>query len=385
MYYFRADANEQTGAGHMMRCLTIAQALRADCLFVCADEASAALPKAQGFETHILHTDYRDMEAELPALTALLQRGETKETLIVDSYRVTDTYLAVLRAFARVVLIDDNMEHAHPADMIINYNFHADLAAYKTLYTYGSAAAAPALQADDGTKAPGQDLQTGTEEAAAIRQPFGMAVFGDTRFLTGPQVAPVRKQFANCAYDVRTHAAHILVLAGGSDPANAAGAIYRALSEAFAQAGKERPAITVVCGRYSPHRAELEAQAKQDAHLRVLYDVEDMAALMCEADVCVSACGSTVYELCAVGLPFVCFSLFDNQEKLAAFLEEKGPVPYCGAFHYDAQETVKRIVAETIRLFDDADARREQCAAQRGLVDGDGAARIARVLGETGD
>ena len=55
-YYFRADGNAATGAGHLMRCLTIADALQAlpgpdpaDICFLCADEASGALAEAGGW------------------------------------------------------------------------------------------------------------------------------------------------------------------------------------------------------------------------------------------------------------------------------------------------------------------------------------------------
>ena len=353
MFYIRADANEQTGAGHMMRCLTIAKAASDDVTFLCADEASAALPEAYGFQTRILHTDYRNMEAELPVLSALL--AGNRPTILVDSYHVTDTYLAVLRAFARVVLIDDNMERAYPADAILNYNFHANPDVYASLY------------ANDGT-----------------------------RIVTGPSFAPVREQFLNRDYKVREAVEKILILAGGSDPLNAAGEIYTALRQKTAPKGNEitsinkrnndhakdavTPAFTIVCGKYSTHAGQLQARAKEDETLRILHDVEDMASLMCESDLCITACGSTIYELCAVGVPFVCYALADNQLGLAAYLEENGPAPYCGAFHTDRERTLEKIVTESARIASDYQARVAQCLEQRKLVDGNGARRIAQEV-----
>lgn len=373
MIFFRADANEKTGAGHMMRCLTIAQAV-SDTLkqpeqgdssfapgigFVCADEASAALPASRGFRTHILHTDYRDMESELALLSALMAEN-AKDTgngssasanvIVVDSYFVTDAYLAVLRAFARVVLIDDNMERTYPADVILNYNFHADADAYRALY------------ANDA----------------------------GTRIFTGPRYAPLREQFADRTYRVKESVEEILVLAGGSDPLNTAGAVTRVLLEDVVNDisnaiernndHKNRPRITVVCGPYNPHAAELAALAKQEASLRVLRDVEDMASLMCASDLCVSACGSTLYELCAVGLPFVCFSLADNQDELAAWMGENGPAPFAGAFHRDSSQTLLTLRDQVTRLATDYEARVMQCVEQRRLVDGLGARHIAKEV-----
>lgn len=376
MIFFRADANANTGAGHMMRCLTIAQAasprVQGDGSFVpgvgvhgdgsfvpgvgfiCADEASAALPISRGFRTHILHTDYRDMESELAGLSGILQGVQKNRplvpTVVVDSYHVTDTYLAVLRAFARVVLIDDNMERTYPADVILNYNFHADAAAYRALYANDTA----------------------------------------MRIFTGPHYAPVRAQFADRAYRVKETVEDILVLAGGSDPLNAAGAITRALLENVVNDiantiernndHNNTPRVTVVCGPYSPHAADLSTLAEREASPRVLQDVEDMASLMCAADLCISACGSTLYELCAIGLPFVCFSLADNQEGLAAWVCENGPAPYAGAFHKNAAQTLSAVCEQTTRLASDYEARVMQCVEQRKLVDGRGARHIAEEV-----
>ena len=367
MYCFRADANEYIGTGHMMRCLTIAQALSdmgTSVLFICADEQSARLPSQYGFATKILHTDYRHMEEELSALTRELPRDDIRQTehapvLIVDSYFVTDAYLAVLRAFYRIVLIDDNAERSYPADIVLNYNFHADREAYTALY--------------------GADK---------------------TRFLLGPFFAPVRAQFQNRDYRVRPDVKHILILSGGSDPDNAAGAILQTLRgtgpdtitqaprpaaahAADVQSAPPVPAdtdITIVCGSYNAHAETLDTYAKKDAHLRVLHNVEDMASLMCESDLAVSACGSTTYELCAIGLPFVCYALADNQLPLAAYLDVNGPVPYAGDFRTQPAYTCENIAKEIRRLMNNPGARTTLCIEERRLVDGRGAAHIASQI-----
>ena len=56
----------------MMRCMAIAGELARlqggteEIRFVCADEESGALAADNGFRSHVLGTDYRDMESELP-------------------------------------------------------------------------------------------------------------------------------------------------------------------------------------------------------------------------------------------------------------------------------------------------------------------------------
>ena len=69
MLLIRTDANKQIGSGHLMRCLTIAEAADSagiDTVFLTADEEAEKVLQERGRKYHILHTDFADMEEELP-------------------------------------------------------------------------------------------------------------------------------------------------------------------------------------------------------------------------------------------------------------------------------------------------------------------------------
>ena len=116
MYYFRADGSAVTGAGHLMRCLTVAQELQKriehpeELCFLCAEQASAELLQSWNMPVKILGTDPADLEGELSALEGLI-RG-SGHVFLVDSYAVTDAYLQALHRFGRVYLLDDMQQHA---------------------------------------------------------------------------------------------------------------------------------------------------------------------------------------------------------------------------------------------------------------------------------
>ena len=93
MFIIRADGNAKIGAGHLMRCLTIAEAVRKlpdgpEILVLCADEDSAKLASDRGFRTGVFQTDYQWMEEELPLWPQWIT--DEKNTILVDSYHVTD-------------------------------------------------------------------------------------------------------------------------------------------------------------------------------------------------------------------------------------------------------------------------------------------------------
>ena len=66
----RADGNREIAMGHIMRCLSIADALRgagAEVVFVTAGKETRQMLEERGYQNHILGTSFCDMEAEQPA------------------------------------------------------------------------------------------------------------------------------------------------------------------------------------------------------------------------------------------------------------------------------------------------------------------------------
>ena len=75
MIYFRADGNPQIGTGHIMRCLSLADAFRERVIpaaFVTAEPYMRPLIQERGYECTVLGSTYDRMEEELPMLLPLL-------------------------------------------------------------------------------------------------------------------------------------------------------------------------------------------------------------------------------------------------------------------------------------------------------------------------
>lgn len=376
MYYFRADGNAKIGAGHLMRCLTIAGALAEKCgtteeiLFLCADEESAGLAERQGFRTRVLYTDYQKMETELAILVEILKEkvpgtecmkadpfpaeskreiaetfleqkaGEGAEAalmkrhniLVVDSYYVTEKYLKAVSRLASVLLLDDMGERAWPVDGILNYNAFAEPEYYRSLY------------------------------AAASKEPL---------YGIGSSFVPLRSQFQDVPYKIRETVQNVLITTGGGDSDNIAGQIWENLYQ-------EDVAYHVVIGRFNPYFSWWEEQAAA-SRLYLHTDVQDMAGLMAQCDLAVTAGGTTIYELAAVGVPFLCFSYAENQEALTEYIGRKQIAGYCGAWH-KGKEAVLEALKTQMAVCRSKAVREHMSEKEKRMTDGDGAVRCVELI-----
>ncbi len=335
----RADGNATIGAGHLMRCLTIAEALenKAQVGFVCADRDSAELAISKGFDAYVLETDYKHMEQELPLWEQLFGGGTRKRIILVDSYYVTNAYLEGLQAYGQVVLLDDMCIQPMLADKLINYNAFADEKMYQLL-----------------------------------NSPY------DTEYYTGGRYIPIRKEFCNRDYRVREQVEHILITTGGGDCDNIAGQILDNIRDTSCT-------FHVVTGRFNPHYEALLKRSKEFGNIQVYHDVKNMAELMERCDLAVTAGGTTIYELSALGVPFVCFSYAENQEKLTEYIGDRQIAGYGGAYHRDACGTLEGIAKQINELKKNRELRKEYSEKERKLVDGEGAKRIARIIQDVAD
>ncbi len=332
----RADGNTRIGMGHLMRCMSIAKALEkqgVECLFFTACSQAGLFLAERGFACQVLGTEAEDMEAELTILEPILKK-ENISLMLIDSYQVTQKYLDTLRKTCPVFYLDDMGRKHLKADGIINYNIY------------------------------GQDL---CYEAWCP---------ADTKLLLGAGYAPVKEEFTEVSYEVRDRVSRILITMGGSDGLNIAGSLGQRLLEHLPR----EIGLDIICGRFNPHLDKLLKMAEQDSRIHVYVDVQDMWNRMAAVDVAISAAGSTMYELCAVGVPTVCCYYVDNQRAIAEGFAEKVQMVNGGDYSVEEQAVLLRITEEVCRLTDSLEARRDLSGRMKKVTDGHGAERIAREL-----
>lgn len=341
MFYIRADGNTKIGAGHIMRCISIARALKSRgkvTIFITADEESARLISAYGFGILTLNTPYDQMEEELPKLLPILEENEIN-MLLIDSYFVTDHYLKEIGKKTKIVYLDDLGEHAYPVDMLINYNIYGAKIDYESLY-----------------------------HKSVVKVP---------RLLLGCDYVPLRGEFQCIDSKVRRSVKDVLISTGGSDPCNVAIQLLEAL---LLEGSKYRSIqFHIISGAFNKNLQELQKLDQENTNFHLYQNVSHMAELMKKCDVAIAACGSTMYELSALGIPTICYFFADNQKKVAEAFGSK-LCRNAGDISKEPKEVLEKILLDLDCYMDSYELRYEMSEKMMQVLDGDGASRIAEQL-----
>lgn len=330
--FIRADMNAQIATGHIMRCLSIADALRGlgePVRFILADEQAVSLLKKRGYDAIVLHTQWNCMEEELSVLSQVI-RNEHIDKLLIDSYQVTQRYLAELSKLVTTVYMDDLNLFEYPVDAVICYANYWKKFQYKI-----------------------NDKRT--------------------TYLLGMKYVPLKQAFWNCeAKIISEKADNLLILTGGSDPFNVTEQILDSIDTYQFQT------IDVICGIYNMNYNKFVKKYENNKNIKFYQAVNNIEQYMKNADIAISAGGTTLYELCAIGTPAISFSFADNQLDNVRQFQEDGLIDYVGDARMD--DIAGTINQYLTRYRNDFELRKEKSENMQKMVDGKGAIHLAEAL-----
>ncbi|MCR4553464.1 MAG: UDP-2,4-diacetamido-2,4,6-trideoxy-beta-L-altropyranose hydrolase [Succinivibrionaceae bacterium] len=336
----RVDANEIVATGHLVRDIAIANQLRkhnAEVLFILAEAKQLDRLEQNKFPYRILHSDWRKLDEELPLLKKLIAE-EQVDLIMVDSYSASNLYLADLNGILPVIYIDDLSKEIYDIAMVIHYIPNIDETEYKLRYRNASPV---------------------------------------TMVFTGLEFCPLRDEFSNLLYrDIQARPMNILLTTGGTDPLNLE---FKILNKILSSSELGNFTVDVIIGDLSTHFKELdELRRKNPARVRLHQNVVHMSDFMSNSRIAVSACGTTLYELCTCGLPSVAFAIADNQLKVGEYMDRMQLINYCG----DARKCkIEDLVIEQVeKLAGNEELLTRISSSIVDAVDGDGTERIAEKI-----
>ncbi|MCD5992989.1 UDP-2,4-diacetamido-2,4,6-trideoxy-beta-L-altropyranose hydrolase [Pseudomonas sp. CDFA 602] len=346
----RADASLTIGTGHVMRCLTLAEALRKqgnEVVFVCRRLPGNLIDflRQAGFTTLGLPGHYSGegseagtetllpWKADIQAMSKALMAQHALDWLIVDHYGLDGEWENAARAFApKIMAIDDLANRSHRVDLLLDQNISASPEAY-----------APWLHSP-------------------------------CKCLFGPRFALLREAFQGPPVRARGDVRRVLVNFGGFD---AASQTYQAM-----KALKMFPGLAVdfVAGSANPAWDAMQALVVEYPDWHLHERSADFAALMAGADLFIGAGGGTAWERAAFGLPTICVAVAANQQSSAQLLAESGCHLYLGPSQDLTLETLQNAIG---LLAGNAGLQKSFAYRSRQLVDGFGVQRVCIALSDT--
>lgn len=364
---FRADASLTIGTGHVMRCLTLANALKAmdnECHFICRNYRGALTEKIlmAGHSVHPLNQPPPNPIATLdnqqtvdvttqtlPCLKdSINQQQDAAESgnilqtlkpkwLVVDHYQLDIRWELLIEPYhEKLLVIDDLANRQHIGDILLDQNLGRTKDDYSTL------------------------LPTTTE------------------LLIGPKYALLRPEFAELREFSRQRRQQpsyqrLLISMGGYDQANATVKVLKAIRQCILPTDIS---IAVIMGDKAPWQRQVkDALNELPWQTTLLINPDNMGHLLATSDIAIGAAGSSSWERCCLGLPTLSVITADNQREAALALHNAGAHTLVGVIE-DIPTKLPALLGELT----DPQTLSHQSNQAYNVCDGSGATAIANIL-----
>lgn len=352
----RADGGKGVGLGHIMRCLSLANAFRKAghwVYFFTKYNMGISLIEKEKFEVIRIPSEEKAAEgffygnseqlvSEAQVILKLLPQYKI-DLLIVDSYNITNQYFLTLKSSVGcLVYIDDENKSTYPVDVVINGNVTAAYLGYRKY----------------------DDNQV---------------------LLLGPQYNMIRDEFKNISpRGIRENVKEIMITTGGSDPYHMTGKLLNIFlnNDHFSKVrfnvlvgGGFTTSQDLIHLSQNHERVVLYSNAIADTPELMRYST--ISEMMLRSDIALSAGGSTLYEFVACGVPVLAFIVAENQRFLVEKMEQFGYIVNLGWYSQIGEE---QVADRTRRLMNDYAARTRMSSKCLELVDSLGTERIVKEL-----
>tara|TARA_R110002110_G_scaffold2830_1_gene14157 strand:+ start:88115 stop:89251 length:1137 start_codon:yes stop_codon:yes gene_type:complete len=361
---FRADANQIMGIGHIMRCVTIADAftlLGYQSIFLVRFLPNwvGDLVKAQGHELHhlknistklsyidddIVANNYQEWLGcswKKDAYDVLNYVMKLKpEYLVVDNYALDEKWERVISEHVgKLIVIDDLANRRHYCDYLIDQNLGRNEVDYCNL------------------------------------------VPSSTLNLVGPRYAILKPEFKLCrtfslerrkSFQLKS----VLLSIGGFDNQDITSVVIECLE--LVPEFKDI-LINIVLSSESQYFKKVNKKVNStQLNINIFSDINNISELMANADLSIGAAGTTSWERCCLGLPSIVFVVADNQVDIAEALSTHN-----AAIVIKSIDLKVAFINQVKMLLSNKKILRELSSNAAEIVDGLGVFRIIQtILGE---
>jgi UDP-2,4-diacetamido-2,4,6-trideoxy-beta-L-altropyranose hydrolase len=361
LFVFRVDSSSEIGAGHVMRCLTLANALRqegATCQFICRDHPGNIADKIReeghgltmlALQDDGLIPDGSFDEDDYSSWLGADIREDAKDTcqylcdkearwLIVDHYAIDEEWESRVKdaVAIRLFAIDDQANRRRNCDALL-------------------------------------DPEPSREGAGRWkgRVPNNCELFVGPRYsLLRPEFLLARKRLRPVSGEIR----RIFIGFGGVDAPNAT----QVALDAVLALRRDNLAIDAVIGAANQNAQALMDKYSGHPNVTLHINSSNVAQLMAAADLAISGGGGMMMEQCYLRLPAVTVSIAKNQEPVCQQMDELGINIHLG----DLESIDTEVITATVkRLLKEPQQLRQMAANSDALMKHDGSQLTPFLLG----
>ncbi len=286
--FFRVDSGTDVGYGHFVRCIALALVLSKTykIIFITRYLKGNLIQSLNKKTFSIKKLSYKSKKINQikdanETISIIKKSSNKKNILIVDSYNLSETWEKKIKLnIDKLIVIDDLKTRKHICDMIIDQNLHSSM---KNLYK---------------DKIPKNCIKLFGPDYAILRNQFiKERQFSSIRSL------PIKK---------------ILVSFGGSDKEN-----YTMPALYFLKNFEYNFKIFVVVGKANSKKNSIRNFCLKNSNFKYFEQIENMAKLMKNSDICIGSSGTTTWERCCLGLPGITVISSMDQYDIAKAMSTK--------------------------------------------------------------
>ncbi|BDX07791.1 UDP-2,4-diacetamido-2,4,6-trideoxy-beta-L-altropyranose hydrolase [Planctobacterium marinum] len=333
--YFRTEASNAVGMGHLMRCMALAQILSDQyikCSFIVPPES---IPFCLG--RHDWDFSLIPLQEELPTIDEYRWFSEnidltSDDILVLDSYKFTGQYISSMAQLpASLVLFDDcNDRDKLEVDVVINSAGGADSLGYEVT--------AP-----------------------------------DAHYCLGEQYRLLRREFLTELPQPLPDRNSLTIVMGGTDPQ---GLSLRILQELSQQ--EFYGPVRLVTTSNNPQLEEIKLFTTNTLlSVQLVIDCQDLATIFSHSRLTLSAAGSSQFELLAMHCPTVLLVVADNQFNAAQASENQG---WCRVFDVRETKNMVNVVSGLTQLWQNESKLQSMMKAAQQHADTKGNERILDTI-----
>jgi spore coat polysaccharide biosynthesis predicted glycosyltransferase SpsG len=299
---FFCNAGIDDGLGHLMRCLSLADAIKDidknSIYFFSNDPEGIVIDRVinEGYKfkkiTSLLNNEFISSFSN--------KYAEFIHWIIIDLKKINSYFFNECRKIAKVLHFDDDICRSFNSNIIVNNHIASNKGCYQL-----------------GIK---------------------------SKLLIGPKFNTVNKSFFEVGSDNKNNE-HILITLGGEDPEDFTSWFIEGLSDIFA---KNR--VIVAIGPANPNHENIKKKiAAYAPHIEVIFSPKSLSKYTSNAIIAITAGGVTCYELAAARVPQCMVALENHQKSLINGFISNDAAIALGSYNDICIDNVKKIVRQLLK------------------------------------